>query len=61
MKRYIKPTMKIEDAEIQEILQTSNPDVQTNPGADPINPGTIDTKGFNLYDDEAKSNGLWED
>lgn len=54
--------MKIEDAEIQEILQAaSNPDVTTNPGATPINPGTVDTKGFNLYDDGAKSNNLWED
>lgn len=57
-KIYIKPNSEVIKVEIQQIL-VGSPDGNTNgldPNETPIDPGTIDAKGFSFSFEEVEDN-----
>ena len=57
-KIYLKPETLVHQVKIENLLQTASPNGTTNgldPNETPVDPGTIDAKGFDFFgeaDDE---------
>lgn len=67
MKRYIKPSTDITNVELQQMIAASpNSEVTYNPSDPPVDPGTIDSKGYSLFGDDnvdptPQTFNVWED
>ena len=67
MKRYIKPSTDITNVELQQMIAASpNSEVTYNPSDPPVDPGTIDSKGYSLFGNEdddfsPQTFNVWED